>query len=97
MAQRHSKNAFQLRIQTIQQDAVPKGRAGKHKAIVLLLLNQLERLPPANALKISLAALPDSKANIRAALNRASHQMGLTIATSSDTKYLYLWKIAGKS
>jgi hypothetical protein len=97
MAQRHHKNAGQLRIQTIQQDAVPKGRAGKHKPIVVLLLNQLDRLPPANALKISLAALPDSKANIRAALNRASHQMGLTIATSSDTKHLYLWKVVGKS
>jgi hypothetical protein len=86
-----------MKFQSVQQDDVPKGRAGKHKRIVTQLLNQLERLPSGNALKVPLSALPDSKANIRAALNRATHQKGVTIATSSDSGHLYLWKAEEKS
>jgi hypothetical protein len=40
-----------------------------------------------------LTALPDSKENIRSALNRASHQKGIEVATSSDAEYLYIWKV----
>jgi hypothetical protein len=36
--------------------------------------------------------LPDSKENIRSALNRATHQKGIEVATSSDTEFLYIWK-----
>jgi hypothetical protein len=36
--------------------------------------------------------LPDSKENIRSALNRATHQRGIDIATSSDADFLYIWK-----
>ena len=86
-----------MRFQLVQQDEVPKGRAGKHKRIVALLLSQLEQLPSGNALKVPLSALPDSKANIRAALNRATHQKGVTVATSSDSSHLYLWKADQKS
>jgi hypothetical protein len=86
-----------MKFQSIQRDEVPKGRPGKHKRIVALLLNQLERLPSGNALKVPLSALPDSKANIRAALNRATHQKGVTVATSSDSSHLYLWKAEQKS
>jgi hypothetical protein len=81
-----------MKFQLVQQNEVPKGRAGKHKRIITLLLNQLERLPSGNALKVPLSALPDSKANIRAALNRATHQKGVAVATSSDSSHLYLWK-----
>jgi hypothetical protein len=86
-----------MRFQLVHQDEVPKGRAGKHKRIVTLLLNQLEQLPSGNALKVPLSALPDSKANIRAALNRATHQKGVTVATSSDSSHLYLWKADQKT
>ena len=86
-----------MKFQLVQQNEVPKGRAGKHKRIVTLLLNQLDRLPSGNALKVPLSALPDSKANIRAALNRATHQKGVTVATSSDSSHLYLWKADQKS
>jgi len=96
VAQRLREDAVQLKFQTVQQDAVPKGRTGKRKRVVGLLLNQLDRPPPDNALRVSLAALPDSKANIRAALNRATHQKGLAVATSSDSNYLYLWKVTRK-
>jgi hypothetical protein len=36
--------------------------------------------------------LPDSKENIRSALNRATRQQGIEIATSSDAGFLYIWK-----
>ncbi|HEY1803512.1 MAG TPA: hypothetical protein VGG45_03435 [Terracidiphilus sp.] len=85
-----------MKFQSVQQHEVPKGRAGKHKRIVTLLLTQLERLPSGNALKVPLSALPDSKANIRAALNRATHQLGVAVATSSDSSHLYLWKARQK-
>jgi hypothetical protein len=86
-----------MKFQLVQQNEVPKGRAGKHKRIVALLLNQLDRLPSGNALKVPLSALPDSKANIRAALNRATHQKGVAVATSSDSSHLYLWKAEQKT
>jgi hypothetical protein len=97
LGQAYKTEFISMRFQTVQQNAVPRGRAGKHKRIVTLLLNQLDRLPSGNALKVPLAALPDSKANIRAALNRATHQKGVTVATSSDSSHLYLWKAAQKS
>ncbi len=86
-----------MKFQLVQQDEVPKGRVGKHKRIVTLLLNQLEQLPSGNALKVPLSALPDSKANIRSALNRAMHQKGVAVATSSDSSHLYLWKADQKN
>jgi hypothetical protein len=82
------------RFQTILQEEVPKGREGKHKRIVILVLNELAQLEPGKALKVSVSALPDSKANIRAALNRATRKRGLHIATSSDSHHLYIWKVA---
>jgi len=78
--------------ESIKQSDVPKGRDGKHKKIVTLILNDLAQLEPDRALKVPLAQLPDSKENIRSALNRATHQRGIEIATSSDADFLYVWK-----
>jgi len=41
--------------------------------------------------------LPDSKENIRSALNRATRQRGIEVATSSDAEFLYIWRISDKS
>jgi hypothetical protein len=79
-------------FQEISQIDVPKGRDGKHKRIVTRLLSDINRLAPGTALKIPLTALPDSKENIRAALNRATRQRGIIVATSSDAENLYIWK-----
>jgi hypothetical protein len=49
-------------------------------------------LETGSALKVPLAALPDSKENIRSALNRATRQKGIDVSTSSDAEYLYIWK-----
>jgi hypothetical protein len=79
-------------FESILQGDVPKGRDGKHKRIVTRLLDDIDNLEPGNALKIPLEALPDSKENIRAALNRATRLRGTEVATSSDTEHLYIWK-----
>lgn len=79
-------------FQQIRQLDVPKGRDGKHKAIVTRLLGDIDLLEPGTALKVPLTALPDSKENIRAALNRATRQRGIVVATSSDADFLYIWK-----
>lgn len=79
-------------FQSILQLDVPKGREGKHKKIVTQLLDDIEHLKPKTALKIPLDALPDTKENIRSALNRATRLKGIEVATSSDADYLYVWK-----
>ena len=87
----------QPRFQSILQHEVPKGRDGKHKQIVTQLLGDIEALERGSALKIPLSALPDSKENIRSALNRATRQRGIDLATSSDAEYLYVWRIEPES
>ena len=81
-----------MNFQSILQLDVPKGREGKHRKIVSQLMSDIEKLEHGTALKVPLSALPDSKENIRSALNRASRQRGITVATSSDAKFLYIWK-----
>ena len=82
-----------MKYESIKQVDVPKGRDGKHKTIVLQILGDLDQLEPDRALKVPLAQLPDSKENIRSALNRATRQRGIEVATSSDADFLYIWKI----
>jgi hypothetical protein len=81
-----------MRFDSISQVDVPKGRDGKHKKIITQLLGDIAQLKAGSALKIPLAALPDTKENIRAALSRAAAQKKLPIATSSNTDFLFVWK-----
>jgi hypothetical protein len=81
-----------MKFNSIEQQDVPKGRDGKHKQIVTQLLSDIDQLQAGRALKIPLSALPDSKENIRSALNRATRQRGLDVSTSSDAEHLYVWK-----
>ncbi len=85
------------RFESILQMHVPKGRDGKHKRIITRLLDDIENLASGSALKIPLSELPDTKENIRSALNRATHQLGIQVATSSDADFLYVWKIETES
>ncbi len=80
------------KFDSILQADLPYGRKGKHFEIVTELLLQLEVLGCGRALKIPLADLPDTKANIRSAISRACKQKNIDIATSSDDEFLYLWK-----
>jgi hypothetical protein len=42
-------------------------------------------------LKIPLSDLPDSKVNIRSALNRATRKSHKSVATAADDDFLYVW------
>ena len=86
-----------MKFESIRQLDVPKGRDGKHKQIVTQLLSDIEQLVEGMALKIPLSALPDTKENIRSALNRATHFKGMEVATSSDAEFLYVWKVVAES
>ncbi len=81
-----------MKFDSMPQANVPKGRDGKHKQIVELLLRDIGQLKENSALKVPLAALPDTKENVRAALSRATRQKKIDIATSSDSEFLYVWK-----
>ena len=81
-----------MRFKSVLQADVPKGRDGKHKAIITQLLSDIEQLSVGSALKIPLSELPDTKENIRSALSRAANQRNLPIATSSNEEFLYVWK-----
>lgn len=76
---------------SMRQTDVPQGRKGKHNTIVTKILSDLDRVKSGVALKVPLAALTDSKENVRSALNRATRKNGQRVATASDDTYLYVW------
>lgn len=80
-----------MNFKTMAQVDVPQGRNGKHKQIVTEILSDLDQLPEGVALKVPLAELAESKANVRSALNRAMHKGNRHVATASDADYLYVW------
>jgi hypothetical protein len=92
MKKESKHNTAPMRFESMLQTDVPKGRDGKHKAIIEQLLSDLTRLEDGKALRVPLSALPDTKENIRSALSRATKKMGIDVATSSDEDFLYVWK-----
>jgi len=78
---------------TMAQADVPQGRNGKHKAIVTAIIADLDRLEKGSALKIELAALDDSKENVRSALNRVTRKQKRNVATAADAQFLYVWNV----
>ena len=91
MNTREKGQSAEMKFHSISQTDLPQGRNGKHKAIVTKLLSALDHLQSGQALKIPISELPDSKENIRSALNRATTLKGLDVATSSDAEYFYVW------
>ena len=82
----------QTKFESVLQVDVPKGRDGKHKSIITRLLGDIAQLSDGAALKIPLSRLPDTKENIRSALSRAARQADISLATSSNDDFLYVWK-----
>ena len=80
-----------MNFKEMRQQDVPQGRNGKHKEIVTKILSDLGRIENGNALKVPLAALAESKENVRSALNRATRKNGQKVATASDDAFLYVW------
>jgi hypothetical protein len=83
----------QTKFESVLQVDVPKGRDGKHKSIITRLLGDIAQLGEGAALKIPLSQLPDTKENIRSALSRAARQAKINLATSSNSEFLYVWKV----
>jgi hypothetical protein len=78
-------------FRTMNLDDVPRSRNGKHKAIVTMILRDLDKLKDGAAIRVPLADLGDSKENVRSALNRATRQANLKVATATDETFLYVW------
>ena len=94
--QQNNPELDELAFESILQVNVPKARDGKHKKIITRLLEGIAQLKTGTALKVPLSALPDTKENIRSALNRATRLKGLVVETSSDADNLYIWKAVQK-
>lgn len=82
-----------MHFKTIVQSDVPKGRDGKHKQIVTIILKDLNSLKSGAALKIPLGNLVESKEKVRSALNRATRKAGRKVATATDATFLYVWNL----
>jgi hypothetical protein len=76
---------------------IPHGRKGKHNLIVSLILDDLANLDAERALLVPLDRLDGQKMeNVRSALNRATRQRKMLVATATDEKYLYIWRTEQK-
>jgi len=72
---------------------VPQGRKGKHRKAVGDILADLSNLKAQQAVKIPLSSLNGEKMqNLRSALNRVTREKNIPVVTSSDEKYLYVWR-----
>jgi DNA helicase TIP49 (TBP-interacting protein) len=80
-------------FKTMAQVNVPQGRKGKHQEIVAIILSDLDKLQDGAAIKVPLAELAESKEKVRSALNRATRKAGRTVATASDSSFLYIWNV----
>ena len=77
---------------TISRNDLPSGRKGKHHAMLLKVLQDLDHLSDGNAIRIPLEDYRASVADIRSAVHRATAKLNITVATSSDEGYFYVWK-----
>jgi len=76
---------------------VPHGRKGKHNLIVSLILDDLTNLEMERAVLVPLESLEGEKMeNVRSALNRATRQKGMLVATATDEKFFYVWRTEPK-
>ncbi|HWF37605.1 MAG TPA: hypothetical protein VG322_03740 [Candidatus Acidoferrales bacterium] len=80
-------------FKTIIQADVPQGRNGRHKQIVTVILNDLDKLKDGAAIKVPLDGLDSTKEKVRSALNRATRKAGLKVATATDENFLYVWNV----
>lgn len=76
---------------------IPHGRKGKHNLIVAMILDDLDKLDSEKALLVPLESLDGEKMeNVRSALNRATRQRDMLVATATDEKYFYVWRTEQK-
>lgn len=77
----------------MDRSEVPQGRKGKHRKAVADILGDLTKLTAQQAVRIPLSGLNGEKMqNLRSALNRVTREKNIPVVTSSDEKYLYVWR-----
>jgi hypothetical protein len=78
---------------SVNRTDVPQGRKGKHRKAVADILGDLSKLNAQQAVKIPLSSLNGEKMqNLRSALNRVTREKNIPVETSSDEKFLYVWR-----
>lgn len=88
-----ARNGNGTHYDAVNQTDVPKGRKGKHRKAVADILADLTKLNAQQAIKIPLSGLNGEKMqNLRSALNRVTREKNIPVVTSSDEKYLYVWR-----
>lgn len=84
-------NRVAAHFRTMDLGDVPHSRNGKHKAIVQMILRDLDKLKDDAAIRVPLTELVDTKENVRSALNRATRKAKRNVATATDENFLYVW------
>ena len=86
-------NGSDTHYAVVNRSDVPHGRKGKHRKAVADILGDLSKLSAQQAVKIPLSSLNGEKMqNLRSALNRVTREKNIPVETSSDEKYLYVWR-----
>jgi hypothetical protein len=87
------RNGNSTHYESVNRADVPQGRKGKHRRAVADILSDLSKLNDRQAVKIPLSSLKGEKMqNLRSALNRVTRGKNIPVVTSSDEKYLYVWR-----
>jgi len=87
------RNGNGTHYESVNRADVPEGRKGKHRKAVADILADLTKLKAEQAVKIPLSSLNGEKMqNLRSALNRVTREKNIPVATSSDEKFLYVWR-----
>ena len=88
-----NENGNDTHYKAVNRSDVPQGRKGKHRKAVTDILADLSKLSVEQAVKIPLSSLNGEKMqNLRSALNRVTREKNIPVVTSSDEKYLYVWR-----
>ena len=81
-----------LHFAAIPLAAAANRRMGKHYKMVSQILSDLEKLDQYTALKVEFLKVGAKKADLRAAVHRAAQKKNVPVATTSDDKYLYVFR-----
>ena len=86
-------NGGEMHYSAVNRSDVPQGRKGKHRKAVSDIIGDLSKLNDRQAVKIPLSSLDGEKMqNLRSALNRVTRERKIPVVTSSDDKFLYVWR-----
>ncbi len=74
-------------------ESINRADKGKHRKAVADILADLAKLKAQQAVKVPLSSLNGEKMqNLRSALNRVTREKNIPVVTSSDERFLYVWR-----